>query len=62
MPFAPGGGNVMPFGKGGKGIPPGGGKGRPLGRLGICGTPPRPAGAVGGVLVTWCEGLRVEEG
>lgn len=48
MPLAPGGGNVMPFGKGGKGMPVGG-KGRPLGRLGMLGTLPRPAGAVGGV-------------
>lgn len=49
MPFAPGGGNVIPLGSG-NGMPPGGGKGRPLGRFGRLGigggTPPRPAGAV----------------
>jgi hypothetical protein len=53
MPFAPGGGKVMPFGRGGKAMPfgkePGGGKGRPLGRAGIWGTEPgrAPVGAGG---------------
>jgi hypothetical protein len=51
MPFAPGGGKVIPFGSGGKAMPfgrePGGGKGRPLGRVGIWGTEPeRAAGAM----------------
>jgi hypothetical protein len=59
MPFAPGGGKVMPFGSGGKVMPfgrePGAGKGRPLGRVGIWGTEPgRPVGAVGAGVVSFC--------
>jgi hypothetical protein len=59
MPFAPGGGKAIPFGRGGKVMPfgrgPGGGKGRPLGRVGIWGTEPgRPVGAVGGGVSLCC--------